>query len=256
MDRGDAQLVSRARGALLGLVAGNQLGVPTEHLGTPDAIRKAFPNGLRDLAAPPKTSPYDDDAAMALLLGESLLACQGFDAADLRPGSNAYVPQTRALGNSSCPSGSLSQAVSCLAATGSFPQSAQRRNRLNCSRLSMSRVTRTVRRTGRRTGSVTRMRLTWRLGSSCARKRRPSCSSSVISLPASSIARTETDEPCSARPQAAAMPRSRRAAARAIPAEPCRIVKIEAAAAPCRKTIVAASAQERSSSRRVPLKRA
>ncbi len=70
----DPQLVSRARGALLGLVAGNQLGVPTEHLGTPDAIRQAYPNGLRDLPAPPKNSPYDDDAAMALLLGESLLA--------------------------------------------------------------------------------------------------------------------------------------------------------------------------------------
>jgi ADP-ribosylglycohydrolase len=78
----NAQLVSRARGALLGLVAGNQLGVPTEHLGTPDAIREAFPQGVRDLAPPPKNSPYDDDAAMTLLLGESLLAGGGFDAAD------------------------------------------------------------------------------------------------------------------------------------------------------------------------------
>jgi ADP-ribosyl-[dinitrogen reductase] hydrolase len=81
--KGDPQLVSRARGALLGLVAGNQLGVPTEHLGTADAIRQAFPNGVRDLAPPPKNSPYDDDAAMALLLGESLLASNGFDAADV-----------------------------------------------------------------------------------------------------------------------------------------------------------------------------
>jgi len=79
----DPELVSRARGALLGLVAGNQLGVPTEHLGTPDAIRKVFPNGVSDLAVPPKNSPYDDDAAMALLLGESLLERQGFDAADV-----------------------------------------------------------------------------------------------------------------------------------------------------------------------------
>lgn len=79
----DPQLVSRARGALLGLVAGNQLGVPTEHMGTPDAIRKAFPHGVHDLAPPPKNSPYDDDAAMALLLGESLLAANGFDATDV-----------------------------------------------------------------------------------------------------------------------------------------------------------------------------
>jgi len=81
--QGNPQLVSRARGALLGLVAGNQLGVPTEHLGTADAIRKAFPNGVIDLSPPPKNSPYDDDAAMALLLGESLLASQGFDANDV-----------------------------------------------------------------------------------------------------------------------------------------------------------------------------
>jgi len=81
--QGNPQLVSRARGALLGLVAGNQLGVPTEHLGTAEAIRKAFPNGVVDLAPPPKNSPYDDDAAMALLLGESLLASQGFDANDV-----------------------------------------------------------------------------------------------------------------------------------------------------------------------------
>src|SRR5256712_2330905 len=80
---GDPQLISRARGALLGLVAGNQLGVPTEHLGTPEAIRKAFPNGVLDLAPPPKNSPYDDDAPMALLLGESLLASRDFDAADV-----------------------------------------------------------------------------------------------------------------------------------------------------------------------------
>jgi ADP-ribosyl-[dinitrogen reductase] hydrolase len=83
MDRGDPQLVSRARGALLGLVAGNQLGVPTEHMGTPEAIRTAFPNGVVDLAPPPKNSPYDDDAAMALLLGESLLASKGFDENDV-----------------------------------------------------------------------------------------------------------------------------------------------------------------------------
>jgi len=83
MDRGDPLLVARARGALLGLVAGNQLGVPTEHLGTADAIRQAFPHGVVDLAPPPKNSPYDDDAAMALLLGESLLASRGFDANDV-----------------------------------------------------------------------------------------------------------------------------------------------------------------------------
>ena len=76
-------LATRARGALLGLVAGNQLGVPTEHLGTPEAIREAFPHGVWDLPTPPKGSPYDDDAAMTLLLAESLAELAEFDAADV-----------------------------------------------------------------------------------------------------------------------------------------------------------------------------
>src|SRR5256885_10267231 len=68
----DPQLLARARGALLGLVAGNQLGVPTERLGTAQAIRAAFPGGVRDLAPAPRGSAFDDDAAMTLLLAESL----------------------------------------------------------------------------------------------------------------------------------------------------------------------------------------
>ena len=79
----DLQLVTRARGALLGLVVGNQLGVPTETLGTASAIREAFPHGVRDLAAPPKGSPFDDDAAMALLLAASLAEQGDFDANDV-----------------------------------------------------------------------------------------------------------------------------------------------------------------------------
>ena len=74
------ELISRARGALLGLVVGNQLGVPTERLGTAKAIRAAFPHGVRDLAPPPPGSPFDDDAAMALLLAESLVEQGDFDA--------------------------------------------------------------------------------------------------------------------------------------------------------------------------------
>jgi ADP-ribosyl-[dinitrogen reductase] hydrolase len=79
----DPGVVTRARAALLGLVAGNQLGVPTETLGTPEAIRAAFPTGPVDPAPPPKGSPYDDDAAMTLLLGESLVEKGDFDAGDV-----------------------------------------------------------------------------------------------------------------------------------------------------------------------------
>jgi ADP-ribosylglycohydrolase len=79
----DPRLLTRARGALLGLVVGNQLGVPTERLGTANAIREAFPDGVRDLAPPPEGSPFDDDAAMALLLAESLEEKGDFDATDV-----------------------------------------------------------------------------------------------------------------------------------------------------------------------------
>ena len=75
--------MSRARGALLGLVVGNQLGVPTERLGSAAAIREAFPQGVRDLQPPPKGSPFDDDAAMTLLLAESLAERGDLDAADV-----------------------------------------------------------------------------------------------------------------------------------------------------------------------------
>src|SRR6059036_3833694 len=79
----DPRLLMRARGALLGLVIGNQLAVPTERLGTAKAIREAFPEGVRDLAPPPKGSPFDDDAAMTLLLAESLAEKEDFDARDV-----------------------------------------------------------------------------------------------------------------------------------------------------------------------------
>lgn len=79
----DPRLVVRARGALLGLVVGNQLGVPTEGLGSAQAIREAFPQGVRDLAPPPEGSPFDDDTAMTLLLAESLAERGDFEAHDV-----------------------------------------------------------------------------------------------------------------------------------------------------------------------------
>ena len=75
--------MTRARGALLGLVVGNQLGVPTEPLGSAAAIREAFPQGVRDLQPPPQGSPFDDDAAMTLLLAESLAERGDLDAVDV-----------------------------------------------------------------------------------------------------------------------------------------------------------------------------
>ncbi|MEZ4413449.1 MAG: ADP-ribosylglycohydrolase family protein [Gemmatimonadales bacterium] len=67
-------IAERARGALLGHAAGNALGVPTEFLGSPEAILAAFPGGVRDIIRrDTPESPFDDDVAMALLLAEELL---------------------------------------------------------------------------------------------------------------------------------------------------------------------------------------
>ncbi len=79
----DPHIVTRARGAMLGLAAGNQLAVPTERYATPQAIRVAFPNGVWDLAPPPERSPYDDDTALTILLAESLVDRGDFDAVDV-----------------------------------------------------------------------------------------------------------------------------------------------------------------------------
>ncbi|HSE28175.1 MAG TPA: ADP-ribosylglycohydrolase family protein [Gemmatimonadales bacterium] len=67
-------LIERARGAMLGHAAGNALGVPTEFLLTPERIRAAFPGGLTEIRrADRPESPWDDDAAMAVVIAEELL---------------------------------------------------------------------------------------------------------------------------------------------------------------------------------------
>lgn len=67
-------LSTRARGALLGHAAGNALGVPTEFLGTPQAIRERFSSEVRDVIRQDSTqSPYDDDVALTIILAEELL---------------------------------------------------------------------------------------------------------------------------------------------------------------------------------------
>jgi ADP-ribosyl-[dinitrogen reductase] hydrolase len=67
-------LAGRARGCLLGLAAGNTLGLPTEYLSTPDAIRARFPQGLTEVVRQDTPgSPYDDDLALALIQADALL---------------------------------------------------------------------------------------------------------------------------------------------------------------------------------------
>ncbi|HEU4700191.1 MAG TPA: ADP-ribosylglycohydrolase family protein [Gemmatimonadales bacterium] len=74
MPRPAPTFADRARGALLGHAAGNTLGLPAQELGTAGAIAAAFPGGLRDVhRRDTPTSPWDDDVALAVILGEELL---------------------------------------------------------------------------------------------------------------------------------------------------------------------------------------
>ncbi len=72
MPRPTPDLPSRARGALLGLAAGNALGVPTEFLGSAESIAARFPGGVRDIL-PGAAEPWDDDLALSIGLAEELL---------------------------------------------------------------------------------------------------------------------------------------------------------------------------------------
>lgn len=64
---------ARGRGCLLGLAAGNALGLPTERLGSAAAIRAVFPDGLADIQRrDTPESPWDDDTALAVITAESL----------------------------------------------------------------------------------------------------------------------------------------------------------------------------------------
>jgi ADP-ribosyl-[dinitrogen reductase] hydrolase len=67
-------LPERARGMLLGHAAGNALGLPAQELGSAAAIASAWPGGLREIERRDTPhSPWDDDVALSLILGEELL---------------------------------------------------------------------------------------------------------------------------------------------------------------------------------------
>ena len=67
-------LTERARGMLLGHAAGNALGVPTQGLGTAAAIAGRWPDGVREVSrSDTPESPWDDDVALSVILGEELL---------------------------------------------------------------------------------------------------------------------------------------------------------------------------------------
>lgn len=75
----EEELRARYRGAMLGLAAGNALGLPVE--GEPASyIRRHHPGGITEVAPAERNRPWDDDLAQTVLLGEVLCASDEFDA--------------------------------------------------------------------------------------------------------------------------------------------------------------------------------
>ena len=72
------QLLERARGMMVGIGAGNLLGIRFEGWSTAEQLRETHPDGVREIEARPGY-PDDDDLAQAILLAE---ACAEFDALD------------------------------------------------------------------------------------------------------------------------------------------------------------------------------
>lgn len=72
------ELLERARGMMVGIGAGNLLGIRFEGWSTAEDLRETHPDGVREIEAKPGY-PDDDDLAQAILLAE---ACAGFDALD------------------------------------------------------------------------------------------------------------------------------------------------------------------------------
>lgn len=87
LDRGTTappadSLAPRYRGAMLGLAAGNALGIPVESRSRA-LIARHHPDGVRDIANEERRLPWDDDLAQAVILAESILENDSLDAEDL-----------------------------------------------------------------------------------------------------------------------------------------------------------------------------
>ncbi len=79
---GADELPSRYRGVMLGLAAGNALGLHVEGEAR-ESIEQRFPGGVREVDAAEVRRPWDDDLAQAMLLAEALLAHGALDPDDV-----------------------------------------------------------------------------------------------------------------------------------------------------------------------------
>ncbi|HET9951409.1 MAG TPA: ADP-ribosylglycohydrolase family protein [Candidatus Eisenbacteria bacterium] len=77
-----AALADRYRGAMLGLAAGNALGLPVEGFLRP-YITRLHPGGVRDVAPEERTRSWDDDLAQAVVLAEAIVERDRFEIGDL-----------------------------------------------------------------------------------------------------------------------------------------------------------------------------
>ena len=75
-------LADRYRGTMLGLAAGNILGLPVESHSRA-LIARRHPEGVRDIPREEQRLPWDDDLAQAVILAESILENDHLDVEDL-----------------------------------------------------------------------------------------------------------------------------------------------------------------------------
>jgi ADP-ribosyl-[dinitrogen reductase] hydrolase len=76
-----AALRDRFRGVMLGLAAGNALGLPVEGESA-HAIRRHHPAGVTEVSVEERDRPWDDDLAQAVILAETLFESEEFDPED------------------------------------------------------------------------------------------------------------------------------------------------------------------------------
>ena len=75
-------LRDRAQGLMVGIAAGNLLGIPYEFGWDRESIAAVHPNGIREIDAE-RGSPDDDDLAQSILLAEASIAADALDIDDL-----------------------------------------------------------------------------------------------------------------------------------------------------------------------------
>lgn len=81
-ETGQEGLEDLYRGVLLGVAAGNCLGIPAESMDRPSLLRR-FPGGLQEVDRREKSLPWDDDLAQTVILAEAFLEHGQMDLDDL-----------------------------------------------------------------------------------------------------------------------------------------------------------------------------